>query len=509
LEQDKKPVVLLISFYNQKSLGLRYLENALEANGFGVEIVYFKRFNSVNPQPASEAELALLGGLIRRFSPVFVGLSVMTSLYLETVETVNAYIKANFGVPVVWGGVFPSMFAERCLGFADYVLRGEGETPVVGLARAFSNGGDPRGINNLCYKENGEPVLNDLNDLCTDLDGYGVPTIGKTNKRLIDCGELTEGDPLVNALSYELGASRGCPFACSYCCSINLSRLNRGKGKFVRFREVDRVIEELKNAKANMKRLKVVHFWDEVFCDDEGWIDAFAERYKKEIGLPFEIWGHPLKTSEELIRKLKSAGLYKVVMGIQSGSPYIRKEIFNRPEKQEDILRASGILRKCGVPQVVYDFMLRHPFETVETIRETYELAEALDRPFELQLHGLYFLPGTDIVNKALDMGLVTPEDMERIMYAPISEQYKNWWKSDDKKDDEINFWYSLIFLTQFNLYKRKRRAIAARGMTPENLRKLKALVGRGEKLAKLRYYYRKGMIVAKGTLAKNIFKKI
>lgn len=492
--------ILLISFYNPKSLGLRYIENALIGAGYDVTIVFFKGFNSVNPKRATKEEIELLKTLADDLKPMLIGLSVMTSLYLETVEAVSNELKSVVNAPIVWGGVYATMFHEKCMERADLVIRNEGEETFIELAHAIkSGGGDYSGIKNLVYRSNGEIVENELRDLLTDLDKYGIPDIGSKNKYFIENNTLANIDPQINSLNYELSGSRGCPFACSYCCSINLSRINAKKGRYVRFRDVDKVIEELLNAKAKIKNLKVIHFWDEIFCDDGEWIDRFVKRYKEEINLPYEIWGHPLKTNEALLSKLRKSGLYKVVMGIQSGSPYIRKDIFNRPEKQDDIINSGRILSKCKVPQVIYDFMLRHPFETHDTLRETYELCLRLEPPFELQLHGLNFLPGTDIVGKAIDMNLVSPEDMEKFMYAPIEEQYNMYWKNENS-DDVSNYLYKLIYLTQFPGLKRKSVKLADNPTSEENRIKIDRLYKRGQQLAKLRYLYKKGVIVLKGT---------
>ncbi|NSW93044.1 MAG: radical SAM protein, partial [Firmicutes bacterium] len=199
----------------------------------------------------------------------------------------------------------------------------------------------------------------------------------------------------------------------------------------------------------NIINLKVIRFWDEIFPDNKEWVEEFTERYKREINLPFEIWIHPLKISYDLIKKLVDAGLYKAVMGIQSGSPRIRKEIFGRYELQEDIINASKILSDCRVPRVIYDFILRHPFETEEDIIKSFELCMKLHPPFELQLHALNFFPGTDIVEKAIKLNVIDRNELEKIMYAPIKEQYKAYWGVNDN-DIMINFWYSLIYMTQF-----------------------------------------------------------
>ena len=51
----------------------------------------------------------------------------------------------------------------------------------------------------------------------------------------------------------------------------------------------------------------------------------------------------------DVIAKLKTVGLVEVIMGIQSGSPYIRSEIFHRYETQEDIINATKILAEEGI----------------------------------------------------------------------------------------------------------------------------------------------------------------
>lgn len=479
-DNTNRKTVLLISFYNPKALGVRYLEKSLKQAGIPVNIVILKKFNSRSPEELTDIELNLLKEVINKVNPGLIGLSVMTSFYLDSVYKVNDMLKENYNIPVVWGGVYPTLFPEKCLEYADYVIMGEGEKPLVKLANAIFNNdischennkeenqnnavnindynsrlySKLRNIENLAYKiynTNGSSIVtNELGQLCQNLDEYGYPEIDESNKFVIDNNKLTIEDPLLKSLSYELSASRGCPFACSYCSSINLHRLYRGKGSYVRFRSVSNVIEELIEAKRKIKNLRFVHFWDEIFPQDKNWIDEFAIQYKKEINIPFGIWAHPLKINRELIEKLVHAGLHQVVMGIQSGSPRIRRDIFHRIETQEDIIEASKILSESKVPRVVYDFMLRHPFETREDIIQSFELCTKLYKPFELQLHGLNFLPGTDIVDLAIKSGVVDADELDKVMYAPMKQQYTSYWGVNDK-DMVINFWYSMIYMTQF-----------------------------------------------------------
>lgn len=487
--------IMLISFHNQKALGVRYLEKALKASGYTVNIVFFKGFNSVKPNGATSKELDLLNDLIEKNKPDVVGLSVMTSLYLETVYSVNKLLKENFNIPIIWGGVYASLFPEKCLEYADYVIRGEGEKSFVELIDAILDNKPFEHIENISFKSDSSVVINDVRTLCQDLDEYGYPEIGGNNKYFINNDVLSEGDPQLNSLSYELTASRGCPFVCSYCCSVNLHRLYKGKGKYVRFRSVASVMSELLEAKAKIKKLKVIHFWDEIFSDDKHWVDEFVSRYKSEINLPFEIWGHPLKINQNLVQKLVEAGLYKVVVGIQSGSPRVRKEIFHRVEKQDEIINASEVLSKCKVPQVIYDFMLQHPFETDNDIKQTYELCMKLKPPFELQLHGLNFLPGTDIVDMAVKMNILDEKELNKIMYSSMQEQYDYYW---GYKNSNImsNFWYSLTFMTQFRLIRPITRYFANRSTSVFHIKAALKLYKLLQPLTKVNYFYKKAGIL-------------
>ncbi|MCX7747367.1 MAG: B12-binding domain-containing radical SAM protein [Clostridia bacterium] len=487
--------ILLISFYNQKALGVRYLEKTLKKKGCPVHIIFFKGFNSANPCCPTVEEMDLLKKTISCIGPSLIGLSVMSSLYLEAVYMVNHMIRENFQIPIVWGGVYASLFPEECLNHADFIIRGEGEHALAELADSIFSQKPFYSIPNLVYKEDASIRINPVSPLLENLDELGYPQLDGSNKYFIENDALSDTDPVYSSISYELSTSRGCPFMCSYCSCVNLRRLYKNQGSFVRFRSVENVISELKEAKSLMKNLKYIHFWDEIFPDDESWIHSFVLQYQKEIHLPFEIWCHPLKVKKKTLEKLVSAGLYKVVMGIQSGSERVRKEIFHRTEKNEDIIHASKILSQCKVPQVIYDFILRHPFETVDDLKETYTLCTKLAPPFELQLHGLNFLPGTDISDMALKMGILTPEELNKIMYSPMKEQYNRYW-GNGQKNLLSDFWYALIYMSQYLLL---RPAVKYLASNSSSLLHMKTAAGFHKcliPLGKTRYYYKKCSLI-------------
>lgn len=452
---EQKKTVVLIAFYNVKALGVRYLQTALEKGGYRVKLIFFKGFNSQDPEVATAREVELCVERVVREAPVYVGLSVMSSMYLESVELLCAGLRET-GIPMVFGGAFASMFPDRMLALGgSYVVRADGEIPMVKLANALAAGESGRDFPSVCYRgEDGNVVMNPIGDLLENIDEYGLPTINSREACYIEHDTVTEGDPQLSSMSYEVIASRGCPFTCSYCSVINLHRMFPKDVKYVRTRSVESVMAELIEAKKQMKKLVFVHFYDEIFPNSPGWIDNFIVQYKKYIHLPFTIWSHPKMVRLDELKKLVSVGLDEVIMGIQSGSPYIRKEIFHRYETQEDILRATKIIHDSGVYWASYDFMLQHPFEKIEHLKETYYLVREMTMPMELQLHGLNFLPGTDIVDMAIDAGLISREEMEKIMFAPMKEQFAAYWKREDARESRL--WYRLIFCLQIKSCRKK-----------------------------------------------------
>lgn len=447
--------VVLIGLYNSKALGVRYLSAELKEKGYPVSIIFFKDFNSLNARSPSEQEYELLINKLKELSPDMIGLSVMSSLYLDAAKEMSQRMKAAFPqVPLLWGGVYATLFPKEGLEYCDYLMRGECDEAIIDMVEALEAKRDPSNIPNLCYRKGDEIVINDLNPLRAGLDELPFPDMGGNDKFHISNDQMTCGDPQITSISYEMSASRGCPFVCSYCSSLNLKRLYKDKGPFVRLRSVTSTMEELKWAKAMMKNLRMVWFWDEIFADDEDWVKEFIVEYKREIGLPFNIWGHPLKVKKETMEMLVSAGLHQVVVGVQHGSPRIRKEIYFRPETDEDLIRMSRILSEAKVPEVIYDLILDSPFETVKDLEDTYHLCMKLHKPFHLQLHGLHFLPGTDIEQVAVNQGVLTWEDLKKMQSRSIEEQYRSflWWTHTGSKEDrERAYWKNMIHLTQFS----------------------------------------------------------
>ena len=514
--KKKSNKILLIVAYSEKTLGTRYIANYLKNNGYDPTIIFFKEFDTLFKSIyITNKELSLLRELIQKEDYLFVGLNIHSSFILSEIKEMVDILRTELEVPFIIGGVYPTLEPIKCADKCDIVVRGDGEVALLSLANAIKNNQPWENIPNLSYyNSNDKYIENKMGPLIKDLDSIGYPLIGG-KMYVIENDEIKEGDPNLVTDVYELTCMRGCPFRCFYCCSSKLYA-EKGETTQVRVRSVANVIKELKEIKEKNKNIKIIHFWDEVFNTNKEWIKEFTEQYKKEIGIPFNIWGHPLLIKDEIIGMLKDAGLNMIGMGVQSGSPNVRNNIFKRPESNEQIIKASKILAKHKIPKVYYDLMICHPLETLEELKETFYLCLELEPPFELQIHGLAYMPGSDILNTIVERGIYTKEELEDMFKAPFDEQHTRFMgpiKGYFSGDERNEIWADLIYLTQFsdirekviNLskkpyknaeairsLKREKNTIETHQYIPESSYEKVYIKNKSNKLKKLKNYFKK-----------------
>jgi len=502
----KRTKPLFIGLYDTGLLGIRYLSATLKSHGYNPHLVFLKTFNSYSVDEPTETEYELLYKTIKEINPTYIGISIMSSFYLSVAKRIAKDLKKNFDIKIICGGAYATLFPEKCLEIADVICRGEGEDTILEFTQALEEGKPYDHIANITTMSSNGVITNDIRPLETNLDKLPPPDFGGDNMFYINSDRITNGDPQARGHSYELATSRGCPNKCSYCSTGSIRNIYKGKGPFIRQRSVSDVMAELLDVKKKNPGLQKLRFWDEIFPWNKEWVLEFAKEYKAKIGLPFEAWGHPRITSDPAcVKAMVDAGLSKLVIGIQSGCPTVRKDIYMRDETQEQILNCAKVLSDGKVPLVIYDFILGHPFETPDDLKETLELCRKLAKPFRLQLHGLSFLPGTPIEDIAVERGVKTWEEIHAEQARPLREQYHSmaWWRQGHgAQDNEKIFWYSLIYLTQFPSGEK----IIRWALKKENLKQNPGVLLRLHKLYNYRVQFEMGMRKLK-FIVKKMFK--
>ena len=383
------------------AIGLRSISAALKQAGHSTNIILTC---SSNRDPGTRA-LANIGTFATKSD--IIGISSM-SRNSKRAKALIATLKP-LGKPIVWGGMHPTLYPEDCVGHADLVCRGEGEEFMVDLATRLSRGEEYLDIPNGGYARNGQSVLNDVRPLITDLDKLPFVDFSFSDEFRLDIdGKLRPNIAMKEEGSILFPGSRGCAFNCHYCSNAQVKALYESTGRFVRKMSIAKFVESVKKCREIFPRIKYFYFTDEdFFARPIHEFREFAELYPKEVGLPFECMASPQQISEQKMELLVKAGLWRVDIGVESGSDRVKKEVFNRLGSNEVVLKAAAAIR--NYPQVItyYFFIIGNPYEGREDLLGTINLIRHLPYPAFIRTYNLVFLPGTHLFERARKDGIV------------------------------------------------------------------------------------------------------
>jgi radical SAM superfamily enzyme YgiQ (UPF0313 family) len=264
-----------------------------------------------------------------------------TDLVVLTVDTFTAksayQIAARYhqhGVPVIAGGIHPTLCPQEALRFVDAVVMGDAEDiwPEVVL--------DARRKNLKRVYKGGYPSLDRLH-----LD------------RSIFKGK--------HYLPVELAQfSRGCRFACEYCSVHSLY------GNNIRRRPAHQVAEEIRRAGKKLV----------IFTDDNLFVDSAATRELLNALKPLGIkWGcqasRDIVANRQLVNSMAQSGCIAVTIGFESLIADNLKQMgksFNL--KNGSYLEAVRVLRDHGI-MVCGAFIFGYDHDTPETFKISLDFA--------------------------------------------------------------------------------------------------------------------------------------
>lgn len=418
-----------------------------------MSLIFFKEKNIALDlmEIPSKKEYELLSDLLGVINPDLIGISVRSS-FLDIASEITHQIQNILEKQVLWGGTHATVVPVQSIKIADLICLGEGERAILELAQNYSIGENPDEIQNLWIRRNGQITKNPIRPLIDDLDSLPFPDFGDENKYFLQDDKVSHQDPGLMAFNLDILTSRGCPYQCSYCCNSVFHSLYKGKGRLVRLRSVQNVIDEIKIQRELFPKLKRIDFIDEVFSWDEEWVVEFVEKYKREIALPFHCMQHPLTTDKKIMRMLRDAGLERVEIGIQTGSERIRKQIFERNVSDEKLIHTSRIMRDLRIVPF-YDIIVDNPFETLENKREGLDLLLKISRPFYMHMFSLIYFPNTILTQKALEAKLITEEQIEGNATKSFDQMYVSL---RHPRTAEDRFWISLYSLTSKKFVPKK-----------------------------------------------------
>lgn len=397
---------ILFANFGRENLGIEYLSAVLKGDGHEVSLAHdpgiFSKEDNVLYSPRLEKIFKRkdISEDIIRINPDVVAFSVYTTTYQWACKVARE-LKERTSIPVVFGGIHPTLVPEKVISqpFVDYVTIGEGELSFLTLIRAIQDHKGLNNVNNLYYKAGRKVISNGLLDKPIDLNTLPFP-----DKELFSRHIRYRDD-------YMILTSRGCPFNCSYCCESYLNRIY--KGNYFRRRSVESVMQELLIMKKKYM-FKEVMFFDSIFFTDKKWLKGLLTRYKTEIGVPFRCLGHVNFIDYEVGKLLKDSGCYCINFGIQTFNQKIRKEILNRSENDSQI---SAAFKICDDLQLRYDVDLMFGLPGAKEADYILPLKFMNNIKYlnRLKCYNLSYFPRLEIINNARHAGMLNQSDIERI----------------------------------------------------------------------------------------------
>lgn len=203
----------------------------------------------------------------------------------------------------------------------------------------------------------------------------------------------------------------------------------RGKGKYVRFRSRENIIEEIIQVKSRYGFKRIYFVADTMFINKK-WALEFLKDYRNRVDIPFTCVIRADMLDEELVRELKASGCCAAWFGMESGNEQFRNEILNKKLSDEQIIRSAGLLRKYGIRFRAY-CMMCIPGETIEQAYDTIKLNIKIKTEFPwCSVYNPY--SGTKLVDYAQQKGYLD----QNFNIDSIDDSY---YKGSVLKSDNIN----------------------------------------------------------------------
>jgi len=361
-------------------LGLSYIAAVLEQNGVEVKVLDLL---------VSQYSEEKVRRCMAEFSPEVVGITAVTMNYPASSNILKLCKRFDENVITVIGGPHVTFCAEQTLREApwiDLVVRAQGEYTMLDIVR----GKKPAEIEGVVFRSGDGMVTTADRPWIDNLDELPLPA-----RHLF---------PLAKYLAFNAGGSlisgRGCPFNCIFCAG------HRMTGRTVRRRNAKLVVDEMQMVQE--LGFKEIYVEDDLLTLNHAHVNAICDEIlSRNLKIRWNAFSRVDTITRELLKRMKQAGCYGLVYGVESGN----QEILDRVKKKitlKKVRQAVALTKETGMSAVT-SFILGLPGETQKTMRQSYDLAKSLNAPY--CLHVLSPFPGTEVREKAKEYGITVLTD--------------------------------------------------------------------------------------------------
>jgi len=374
-------------------MGLLYLGAVLRDNGIQARLFDFQ---------TKQASWLDVEKAISDVDRCLVGFSCDSENLYRVLHLSDRLLSCRSNIRVVLGGPHVSHIWEPYVSDSRIIVRGEGEYPLLLLAKYFLKGdGKLSDIPGIVFCQNGQIQVNPVSfGLYEDVNSIPFP----------DYSLLPEKHDYFPSII----TGRGCSYQCFFCSE---GSQNRG----YRPRSIKNIEEELFFIKNKYHDdVSYLSFADDTFTVSPQRINEICRvldaLFPDKSRFCFFCEGRVniLATHPELIYRLKAAGLVRLQIGIESSNQLLLDKI-NKKISVEQIERVISTCDDADIPSIVGVFMCGLPGQTEEDVKNDIEfakhLADLAPGRMEIFMVPLALLPGTEFRDNASQWGFSSLDD--------------------------------------------------------------------------------------------------
>lgn len=400
--------------------GLASLSARLRQAGHETRLVNLNE--NLPPVPSREE----VWQLIEEWKPGLIGFSCLSQQYASGLELARWLRERAADTealpPMVVGGIHPTMVPEAVMadGVWDHVGVGECEDSLLELVGRVESGGRIDDVPNFhSWRDGVRPSVFDEQRVVRNPVGAfpSLDDLPDPDYELFDTQRILEKK---NGW-FGLLTCRGCPYRCTYCLNhriVDRYREERGRSVsdlgFFRFRAPERVVAEMRHVLETFDGIGTFILDDDLFTQNVEHALAFCEAYEASgLDVPYVVNAHVQCLDPRLAEALASSGCQILKLGIESGSPRIRKQVLQRHMTNEDILETVAMAERHDLHTSGF-VMVGLPGEEREDRWMTVDLL-AQSGIGRFRTSRFFPFPGTESYEEALRGGYIRADQEVRL----------------------------------------------------------------------------------------------
>lgn len=380
-------------------LSLIYAARMVQREGFEVALI--------DQRLQKDWQKAVIGEL--RKCPLLAGISVMTGMPIAYALEISRFIKEHSRVPVVWGGVHPTIMPEQTIADnnIDIIVKGEGEFPLCELTKSFSEGvEDLSWVRGIGFKKDGKIIHTQPQVRSDNLD-MPLP-----NYELVNFNDYSRFESKERYFS--ILTSIGCPHRCSFCYTVSFD-----KSRWIP-EPIEKTIAHLQLVVSRYNPTYISIIDSDFFVDFVRVFKLFEFIERKKWKVKFGFRGvrvdDMMRVDNQLFSLMEKIGTRHLHIGAESGSQRIL-DLMQKGIKVEQTIEVNKRLRKFPSIIPTYNFFSGIPTETNEDIKCSTNLIMRLIKDNSSCIITAYNqftpYPGTALFNLTLKHGLKAPKSLK------------------------------------------------------------------------------------------------